>query len=63
MSLADLPDRRDQGNYQQKCLYLLNLVRQKDKELYKKLKKEFYEEVTVDETFEFYKRIQSELGK
>jgi len=63
MSLADLPDHRGDANYQQKCIYLLNLMRQKDKELWKRLKKEFMEEVTVDETFEFYKKLQFELRK
>ncbi|RLA64345.1 MAG: hypothetical protein DRQ88_03895 [Epsilonproteobacteria bacterium] len=63
MSLADLPDNQNDSNYQQKCIYLLNLVRMKDKGLYKKLRKEFETEVTVDETFDFYKRIQAELKK
>jgi len=62
MSLADLPDRDDK-NFQQKCKYVLNMIKFKNKELYKKLKKEFETEVTVDETVEFYKKIQSELKK
>lgn len=63
MSLENLPDNRDTTNYQQKCIYLLNLIRMKDKEIYKKLRKEFETEVTVDETFDFYKKIQAELKK
>ena len=63
MSLADLPDKRNDGNFQQKCIYLLRMIRYKNKDLYKKLKKEFETEVTVDETYEFYKRIQTELKK
>jgi len=63
MSLADLPDHRSGTNYQQKCIYLLNMIRYKKKEMYKKLRKEFETEVTVDETFEFYKKLQLEIKK
>ena len=62
MSLTDLPERGDK-NFQQKCIYLLNMIKVKDKEIYKKLKYEFENEVTVDETVEFYKKIQAELKK
>jgi len=39
------------------------MIRYKNKEMYKKLRKEFEMEVTVDETFEFYKKLQLEIKK
>lgn len=56
MALSDLENPRQSGDHQGKCLFLLTQIKTKDKKQWKTLKHD-YDEIDLDETWEFYQKL------